>query len=426
MPFADQSDALENAYKALSVNYRGLEVDIYEVCKEKRQTQPVMAGDFMRWLKVPTHADVRQKFETFAVFKYEDNRKVLADAKTFTSGFIKDGLGSFFGGDGLIILAMDGAEHKKTRSLLQPVFMPANVNQFKDEMYRCAREDFLNHIVDDKKANLMDFGLYYPVRIIYQLMGFPQDATDKFYDYAAMGLKILAGQKIDPAEAEKAREEANAVSDGLLTLVEDLVAQRRAEGSEGIDLISQLVRAEHEGERLSDFEIATFLRTLVAAGGETTSRTFSSTMTLLLERPDLLDRARKDRTLIPAIINEAIRFEPVATVKVRQAAVDTEIGGVKIPAGSMVQCIVASANRDEGVMERPNEFDPDRKTPMSFTFGFGPHMCIGQFIAKLELEAAINAVFDLLPNIRLDPDYPAPKIQGGHLRGAGDIHVLWD
>jgi cytochrome P450 len=257
-------------------------------------------------------------------------------------------------------------------------------------------------------------------------MGFPQDATDKFYDYAAMGLKILAGQKIDPAEAEKAREEANAVSDGLLTLVEDLVAQRRAEGSEGIDLISQLVRAEHEGERLSDFEIATFLRTLVAAGGETTSRTFSSTMTLLLERPDLLDRARKDRTLIPAIINEAIRFEPVATVKVRQAAVDTEIGGVKIPAGSMVQCIVASANRDEGVMERPNEFDPDRKTPMSFTFGFGPHMCIGQFIAKLELEAAINAVFDLLPNIRLDPDYPAPKIQGGHLRGAGDIHVLWD
>ena len=426
MPFADHSDALERAYKDLSANYRGMDVDIYEICKEKRQTEPVMKGDFMRWLKVPTHADVRQKFETFAVFKYEDNRKVLADAKTFTSGFIRDGLGSFFGGDGLIILAMDGEEHKKTRSLLQPVFMPANVNKFKAEMDRCAREDFLNHIVDDKKANLMNFGLYYPVRIIYQLMGFPQEATGKFYDYAAMGLKILAGQKLDPAEAEKAREEANAVSGGLLDLVVDQVAQRRAEGSDNNDLISQLVRAAHEGEQLTDHEIATFLRSLVAAGGETTSRTFSSTMTLLLQRPELLDHARNERSLIPAIINEAIRFEPVATVKVRQAAVDTEIGGVKIPAGSMVQCIVASANRDEAVMERPDEFDPDRKTPMSFTFGFGPHMCIGQFIAKLELEAAINAVFDLLPNIRLDPDKPAPEIKGGHLRGAGDVYVIWD
>lgn len=426
MPFPEKSPALEAAYKALSQNYQGIDVDIYGICKDKRQNEPVMHGDFMRWLQVPTHADVRQTFDTFALFKYDDVRKVLADAKTFTSGFIRDGLGSFFGGDGLIILAMDGEQHRQTRALLQPVFMPNNVNRWKGEMDRCFREDFLNHIVDDKAANLMDFGLYFPIRIIYQLIGFPEDATGEFYDYAAMGLKIFSGQKLDAVAAEESRKAANAASEGLLKLVEQLIATRRAEGGDGDDLISQLIRLEHEGTRLNDFEIATFARSLVAAGGETTSRTFSSTMTLLLQRPALLERARNDRSIIPAIINEALRYEPVATVKVRQAAKDVEMRGVKIPAGSLVQCIVASANRDEEVMERPDDFDPDRKTPMHFTFGFGPHMCIGQFIAKLELEVALNAIFDLLPNLRSDPGKPLPEIKGGHLRGAGDVHVIWD
>ncbi|PHR62087.1 MAG: cytochrome P450 [Robiginitomaculum sp.] len=426
MPFPEQSDILETAFKALSKNYKGTDVDIYELCKEKRKTEPVMKGDFMRALNVPTHADVRQTYETFVLFKYKDIRKTLADAKTFTSGFIKNGLGSFFGGDGLIILAMDGDQHKKTRALLQPVFMPSNVNIMRDEMDRVVREDFLNHIIEDKKANLMDFGLYFPIKIIYQLLGFPKENTEQFYEYAAMGLTILAGQKIDAEAAEDARKVANSASDGLLHLVEELVEKRRKSGTEGTDLLSKLIVAEHEGERLSNHEIGTFARSLVAAGGETTTRSFSSIMTLLLQRPELMKRAIADRSLIPAIINEGIRFEPVATVKVRQAAKDVEIGGVHIPAGSLVQCIVASANRDEAVMERPEEFDPDRKTPMNFTFGFGPHMCIGQFIAKLELETAINAIFDLLPNLRFDPDMPLPTIEGGHLRGASNIHIIWD
>lgn len=125
-------------------------------------------------------------------------------------------------------------------------------------------------------------------------------------------------------------------------------------------------------------------------------------------------------------IDEAVRFEPVATFKVRQAAQDLEIDGVKIPKGAMVQAIVMSANRDEEAFEHADQFDIDRKPKPSFGFGFGPHMCIGQFIAKTEMQVALNAVLDLLPNLRLDPAQPAPRITGAQLRGPHELHVVWD
>jgi cytochrome P450 len=421
-----RSEKLEKAFAALSKNYRGLDVDLYAVSREKRQTTPVMEGDFMASLSVPTHAGQRHGHPTYALFKYNDIKAVLQDAATFTSGFIAKGLGTFFGGDGLIIIAMDGDQHRKARGLLQPVFTPQSVNPWRAEIERSIREEFIAPLVPNKRADLMDFALYFPIRVIYALIGFPQENIGDFYEYAAMGLTILAGPKNDPAEEEAARQNAVSASQGLYDAVIKLVAQRRAEGASGDDLISRLIRAEFEARRLDDMEIATFVRSLVAAGGETTTRTFSSVMTLLLQRPALLARVRNDRSLVSKLIDEAIRFEPTSTVKVRQAARDVEIGGVKIPQGALVQCVIASANRDEDIFENADEFDIDRKLKPSFTFGYGPHMCIGQFVAKLELSAAVNAVLDLFPNVRLDPDQPAPEIQGGQLRGASSIPVIWD
>lgn len=421
-----RSEKLEKAFAALSKNYRGLDVDLYAVSREKRQTTPVMEGDFMASLSVPTHAGQRHGHPTYAVFKYNDIKAVLQDAATFTSGFIAKGLGTFFGGDGLIIIAMDGDQHRKARGLLQPVFTPQSVNPWRAEIERSIREEFIAPLVPNKRADLMDFALYFPIRVIYALIGFPQENIGDFYEYAAMGLTILAGPKNDPAEEEAARQNAVSASQGLYDAVIKLVAQRRAEGANGDDLISRLIRAEFEARRLDDMEIATFVRSLVAAGGETTTRTFSSVMTLLLQRPELLARVRDDRSLVSKLIDEAIRFEPTSTVKVRQAARDVEIGGVMIPQGALVQCVIASANRDEDIFENADEFDIDRKLKPSFTFGYGPHMCIGQFVAKLELSAAVNAVLDLFPNVRLDPDQLAPEIQGGQLRGASSIPVIWD
>jgi cytochrome P450 len=162
------------------------------------------------------------------------------------------------------------------------------------------------------------------------------------------------------------------------------------------------------------------------AAGETTTRMFGSVMTLLLTTPGLLERVKADRSLIARLMDETTRFEPVATFKVRETAKDVEFHGVRIPKGSFVQCMVISANRDETAFERADVFDIDRKPKPSFGFGFGPHMCIGQFVAKVEISSAVNAILDLFPNLRLDPSQPAPKIVGAQLRGVSTLPVIWD
>jgi len=280
-------------------------------------------------------------------------------------------------------------------------------------------------MVPKGQADLMDFGLHFPIRLIYALIGFPDDEPARVEQYAAWALAILAGPQVDPERAARARVAAMEAAKSLYDAVKEAVVKVRAGGAQGEDLISRLIRAEYEGHRLDDHEVTTFVRSLLPAAGETTTRTFGSLMVLLLERPELLNRIRADRSLVPKAIDEAVRLEPVATFKVRQAAKDLQLGGMQIPKGAMVQVIVASANRDEEIFERSETYDIDRKPKPSFGFGFGPHMCIGQFIAKTELTVALNAVLDLLPNLRLDPGQPAPKITGAQLRGPHSVPVLW-
>lgn len=416
---------LEDAFAGVADNYRGEDVDLNAIYREMRKNSPIIAENFMGKLGVPNIAGLDANRPTYTVFKYKDVMNVLRDATHYTSGFIAEGLGAFF--DGLILTGMDGEAHKKARGLLQPIFMPDVVNTWRDsKMDPIVRNEYLLPMAPAKKADLMEFALYFPIRLIYALIGFPDDEPEKVKQYAAWALAILAGPQVDAEKAALARKSAMEAAKALYDAVMEAVVEVRRTGAEGNDLISRLIRAEYEGRKLDDHEITTFVRSLLPAAGETTTRTFGSLMVLLLERPELLERVRNDRSLVGKAIDEAVRFEPVATFKVRQAAEDIELAGMQIPKGAMVQCIVASANRDEEVFENSETFDIDRKLKPSFGFGFGPHMCIGQFIAKTELQVALNAVLDLLPNIRLDPDFPAPRITGAQLRGPHSVRVIWD
>lgn len=416
---------LEKAYAGVASNYRGQDVDLNAIYRDMRKNSPIIAENFMGKLGVPNIAGLDANRPTFTVFKHKESMAVLRDATNFTSGFIAEGLGAFF--DGLILTGMDGDEHKKARALLQPIFMPDVVNAWRDtKMDPIVRNEYLLPMVPAKKAELMEFALYFPIRLIYALIGFPDDNPEKIRQYAAWALAILAGPQVDAEKAALARKAAMDAAKSLYDAVMEAVIEVRKSGSQDNTLMGRLIRAEFEGRKLDDHEITTFVRSLLPAAGETTTRTFGSLMVLLLQHPDVLERVRNDRSLVGKAIDEAIRLEPVATFKVRQAAQDLELGGMQIPKGAMVQCIVSSANRDEDVFENSETFDIDRKLKPSFGFGFGPHMCIGQFIAKTELNVALNAVLDLFPNIRLDPDRPAPVIEGAQLRGPKSVPVIWD
>ena len=424
MPTEQTSPQLETAYTAVSDMFRG-KADLYALSREMRQKSPVFEGNFVRdVLGVPTNAGNAHTGPVFTLFSYQDVMTVMKDPATFTSGFIARGFGAAF--DGLIILAMDGDEHRRVRALLQPVFMPETVNKWRQKIDQVMREEFLLPMVPHKQAELMDFGLNFPVRQIYALMGFPDNDPEKYKRYATWALTVLGSLQTDPAKAQEGRRLAGEALKHLYDAILEVVQQRRAENSQGDDLISRLLRADYEGQKLDDHQITTFVRSLLPAAGETTTRTFSSVMTLLLERPALLERVRADRSLVNKLIDETVRYEPVATFKVREVARDVEIGGVQIPQGALVQCIVASANRDESVFDNPDTFDIDRRMKPSFGFGFGAHMCIGQFVAKVELQCAINGILDLFPNVRLDPSKPAPSITGAMLRGASSVPVIWD
>lgn len=417
---------MQKSFQSVSDNFGGTLEDPLPFYLAKMAEGPVMKGDILEELGVPAIFGNARGRPVYTLFRHTDIGAVLRDQDTYTSSLIGEGLGSFMGT--FMLTAMDGQYHRRMRSLLQPCFMPAVLKEWRESLINpVLRDEYVAPLVPRGKADLIkDMGLGFPVRVIYSILGFPDDDPKGMEVFATMALKILSGPKRDPEAAQRARKEALEASQALYDHVKPMVAKRRAEGSVGNDLIGRLLRSEHEGEKLTDEQVTDFVRMLLPAAAETTTRTFGSLMVLLLERPELLARVRADRKLIGKAIDEAVRLEPVATFKARETARDVEIAGTQIPQGSIVSMVIQTANRDPDVFENPDEFDIDRPLKPSFGFGYGVHMCIGLFVAKAEIDAAVNAIFDMMPNIRLDPDAPPPRIKGVGLRGPDAVHVVWD
>ena len=200
-------------------------------------------------------------------------------------------------------------------------------------------------------------------------------------------------------------------------------AARRREPRD--DLISTLARAEIDGERLSDDEIYSFLRLLLPAGVETTYRSTGNLLFGLLSNPEQLEAVRADRSLIPQAIEEAIRWDAPLLIITRVATRDTELAGVRIPAGSSVMPMLGSANRDETRWDDPDRFDIFREAKPHIGFGHGTHVCLGMHLARLEMRVALELLFDRLPNLRLDPAGDDPHIRGQVFRSPTSLPVLF-
>ena len=420
-----KASSVGEAFAAVSATYESAIDDPNAVYRELRRTSPVMAGDILTRFGVPSQAGYAAGRPVFSLFRHEDVMRVMRDAQTFHSSLLMEGLGTLLGS--FMLTAMDGDAHRRFRGLLQPAFAPSVIEDWRSRIIEpVIRRDYVSPLVPRGRAELIgDMALSFPVRVIYEILGFPDDpaATEQFATWA---LQILSAGHRDPSKAAEARAIAMDAAQALYDHVFAIVQRRRAEGAPGGDLMARLIHAEYEGRALDDDEITNFIRMLLPAAAETTTRTFGSLVTLLLERPALLDRIRADRSLIPRALDEAVRFEPVSTYKARLVTKDVEIGGVQIPAGAALSLCVASANRDESVFEDSETFNIDRRAKPAFGFGFGVHMCLGLFVAKAEIEAALNAMLDLMPNLRFDPDQPPPEIRGIALRGPGAVHVVWD
>jgi cytochrome P450 len=167
---------------------------------------------------------------------------------------------------------------------------------------------------------------------------------------------------------------------------------------------------------------------LLPAGIETTYRSSGNLLYLLLVHPDQLDAVRADRSLIPQAIEESLRYEPPVLAAWRVATVDTALSGVDVPAGSVVMLMLGSANRDPEAYDNPEGFDVFRNPKQHTSFGTGPHVCLGMHLARMETRLALNALFDRLPGLRLDPDavIDDPHITGDLMfRSPTGLPVVW-
>lgn len=419
-------EELERDFLLVSDTYTGSSpADPYPMLKAHREAEPVMQGDILARYGVPSQADYGGSGRpVMTVFRYNDVLAILRDAKNWKSYIMADGFGAAV--DNLLLTAMDGEQHQKFRKLLSPPFAMSMIAQLRDTTIRpIIQKEYIDPLRPRGKADLVrDYALPFPVRVVYALLGFPENG-EAVLKFATWALRILSGPQTDAEKAAVTGPAAMQAAQQLFDHVLPIVRARRAEGAQGHDMIAFMLNAELDGQRFTDEEVTAFVRMLLLAATETTSRSFANMMVMLLDRPDVMERLRADRTLIPKAITESMRLDPVATNAARIAATDMEVGGVTIPAGTAVTVSIGAANRDPEAYERPDEFWTDRPMRPFLSFGFGPHICMGQHIARQEMEVALDLLLDL-PNLRFDPAHPHPVIRGMQLRGADAVHVLWD
>jgi cytochrome P450 len=249
--------------------------------------------------------------------------------------------------------------------------------------------------------------------VIARILGLPRPDYPMFQRWS---IELLSGV----ANWDRGQRAARALD----SYFAGFVAERRASPSD--DLISDLCVAEVDGHRLDDDEVFTFLRLLLPAGIETTYRSLGNLLCALLTHPDQLDALGADRALIPQAIEEGLRWEPPFLFLLRNAVRDRDVCGTTIPAGAVVNVCIGAANRDPAFCDDPDRFDVRRERRQHVTFGWGPHMCIGMHLARMETAVAMNAVLDRLPNLRLDDDFDPPFVQGTAFRSPPALHVRFD
>jgi len=347
----------------------------------------------------------------YTAASYEAVFEVLRDGKRFSSAGYAEVMEPVLG---RTILQMDEPEHHAYRSLLSQVFRRSAMDGWEHDVVR--------PIVDAAVADIAAGGntadlvrqltFPFPIRVMAGLLALPEDRLGEFHRLAVE----LIGVEVDVERAGKASAE-------LADLLRPVVDARRADP--GDDLVSVLVRADHEGQRLTDEEILSFCRLLLPAGAETTYRSASNLLVGLLIHPDQLDAVRDDRGLIPQAIDEGLRWEPPLLTIFRLATEDTEVCGVPIPAGSGVVINLGSANHDERRWDRPDEFDVLRPPQPSLSFASGPHTCLGMHLARMETRVMLETLFDRLPDLRLDPQSPPPIITGRTFRSPTEVNVVF-
>jgi len=397
-----------------------VEGDMNPAMNALRERAPVQKGFLRELLKLPHHQ--RHVFaigrQGYTAFTWDACNTAFRDHERFSSRVMHTP--SETGEQRLGILEMDEPQHRTFRATIQPMFLrPKTLTWWRDRFITEIVDTLIARIGQSDRAELnLQLCARVPVHTITRAIGMEGDDAIVFRQNLVRS----------SAHGRISMEEARAASATVDRMLIDLIAKRRAEP--GDDVLSGLIQAEldfPDGERrpLTEREIVIMTRLVMLAGGGTSWRQMGITIWALLTHLEQLEAVKADRKLIDKAIEESVRWNPTDPVFSRLVAQDTELEGVHLPEGSVLEICLGAANRDPRRWDNPDAYDLHRPLQSHMGFGMGGHQCLGMNVARSEIFVAINALLDAFPNIRLDPDAPAPHITGGlEQRGMSAIPVL--
>ena len=323
------------------------------------------------------------------------------------------------------LLSNDPPSHTQFRNLVNKAFLPKRVAQLEDSIRKIAN-DLVDAFINDSKVDLVEqFVVGLPLTVIADALGVDRTDMPKFKKWSDDSVAPLSGMLTPERQIECANSRIE---------FQKYMVDRVHEREENLrdDLLSDLVQArfdsgERAGEGMTMPEMLDVIAQLLVAGNETTTKLIAAATLMLVENPEQMAKVRADHSLIPNLVEEALRMEAPVQMLPRFTKDDVEVGGVVIPKGSVVMAMYGCANRDGAKYPNPDMFDIERDNARTqLAFGQGPHFCVGAALARSEARIAFELLLSRLNNIALaNVDTPTHRELSMTLRGLTNLHLTF-
>ena len=394
--------------------------DPYPVFRRLREESPV------HWV---------ERWGCWLVTRAEDIDETIRDTRRFSSanrvtrviertpGYGAGGFAALHENFAVGMAQTDPPNHTRVRGLVSAAFTPRRVEGLRARVEELVQGYLDPHVATGQIELVADLAHPLPAVVIAKMAGFPVADRERFrnWTYRINAFFFQTGV-VDPVAAA----DANAAVLEARAWIHDLLEERRARPKD--DLLSALVAAEFEGGRLTEAELLSTAITLFLGGHDTTTQLIALGMSALVRHPEQLDVLQARPELVPAAVDEMLRYDAPFQMNLRYVTEDVELGGQTLRAGDLVRQALGSANRDPARFDDPDAFRIERPPARHLSFGLGPHFCPGAPLARLQAQIAVGTMVRRLLTLRVHPEIDTrPDVRSDITnRGLRTLHLAFD